>query len=74
MTVLYVDSKLTENGTDKRIFSDFEYCVYLLLRGFYLGFTNDIVLCFVHLSPEGSVTYDLTTSQINGVELFEDRN
>ena len=44
----------------------------MLLKGDYLGFTNDIILCFVFISPEGSPIYDLPASQINGIELFED--
>ncbi|MCG7879744.1 MAG: endonuclease/exonuclease/phosphatase family protein [Candidatus Thiodiazotropha endolucinida] len=70
---VFVDSRLTENTTIKRIFPEFEDCVCLLMKGDYLGFTNDIILCFAYISPEGSPIYDLPASQINGVELFEDK-
>ena len=69
---VFVQSKLCEDGIIKRIFSEFEDCVCILLKGVYLGFTNDIVLCFTYLSPEGSPIYDLPASHINGIELFED--
>ena len=48
---VFVQSKLVLDGIIKRIFPEFEDCVCLLLNGAYLGFANDIVLCFVYLSP-----------------------
>ena len=59
---VFVQSKLYEDGIIKRIFSEFEDCVCILLKGVYLGLTNDIVLCFTYLSPEGSPIYDINTS------------
>ena len=52
--------------------SEFENCVCLLLKEDYCGFTNDIILCFIYISPEGYHIYDLPATQINGIEIFED--
>lgn len=70
---VFVHSKLVEDGIIKGIFSEFEDCICLLLNGICLGFTNDIVLCFTYFSPEGTPIYELPSSHINGVELFEDK-
>ena len=61
---------LIEKGLVKRIFNDFDECVVLLLDGKVQGTHREMIVCFLYISPEGSIIYNEETGY-NGIEIFD---
>lgn len=61
---------LVEGGFVKRVVSDFDDCVVLLINGRLFGREIDIVLCFLYILPEGFTIYCEETgmNSINSLE------
>ena len=56
----------------KRILNNMEECVVLSLDGNLLGTQKELIICFLHTSPEGSAIYSEETGY-NGIEVFESK-
>ena len=69
---VFVKHTLISNDLIKRVFSNFDDCIVLLLNGKLLNLENDIIFCFTYISPEGSPIYDDITGN-NGIEKFENK-
>ncbi|MEW8544973.1 MAG: reverse transcriptase family protein [Candidatus Thiodiazotropha sp.] len=69
---VFVRCSLVESGFVKRIFSEFDDCVVLLINGRLFDREIDIILCFLYISPEGSSVYSEETG-MNGIDIFENK-
>ena len=69
---VFVKYNLIEGGLVERVFSELEDCVVLLIKGIYLNYDKDIILCFLYLSPEGSPIYTEETG-LNGIDILDNK-
>ena len=68
---VFVRSNLIESKRVHRVFNNLKDCVILRLSNNRLSLSNNILLCFLYISPEGSPIYT-NNGDTNGIERFED--
>ena len=67
---VFVKNYLLAQESVYRIFEGFENCVILLFDKSIFKTDQDVIMCFVYISPEGSPIYN-TSEEKDGIKLFE---